>query len=163
MFTKRKISIIPYPKPQGLGRGLCRILNKNSRLQIISVTYSNSESVQGCIDQSTLTRRIFMTTANNTIAIGTITTCQFGNKGDYGWTEEKNCNIEVEVLDQKVQGLQTYLVRKVSNHEYLGMATNGHGKKAGVLYCTTARPFGASADKRFGPETELEARKSLGF
>jgi hypothetical protein len=108
-----------------------------------------------------------------TFEVGTLTTCQFGNPGDFGWTEEKDGNVDVEILDRQfyeIAGQYVYLVKRVGE-EYVGRAmlsvspkcSFNEPRKLGVLYCTNARTYGERAQMWTGIITYEDAKRSLSF
>ena len=106
------------------------------------------------------------------LAVGEITTCQFGNPGDSDWSVEKDCNVQVEIIDRQFYDITkqyVFLVKKVGE-EYVGRATVSRAPrneldepKGGVLYCTNARTYGASAQTWTRILTLEDAKRSLGF
>jgi hypothetical protein len=107
-----------------------------------------------------------------TLAIGDVTTCQFGNPGDTSWDEATHGNQEVSIIDIlncEVTGRPYYLVKKVGQ-DYVGRASVPRAPrgefgeaKLGTLYCTNARTFGALAKDWTGISTLDQAKHSLGF
>ncbi len=106
--------------------------------------------------------------------IGDETTCQFGNPGDTGWTEEADGCVPVKVVLKEYCDMTKrmyYLVVKLDNPEYLGRAAvsrtprhkDEEDSPQGVLYCTNARTFGASAQTWTGIRTFAQAARSLSF
>lgn len=101
------------------------------------------------------------------LALGTVTTCQFGNPGDSDFEAEKSLNVPVTIIGIGKSWLdddmKIFLVQKVDDLEYIGTAQVSHSDHIqGALYCTNARTFGSKAQGFTGIKTFRDAVRSLG-
>lgn len=96
--------------------------------------------------------------------IGQIVKVQFGNAGDFGWTEEKNCDVPCKVLAVEPGWLGTsaiFLVQKVDDAEYVGAAQLVNDSTH--MRCTIGMQFGSKASRHTGILDIVDACNSLGF